>query len=151
MEVAKGGAAEVPLVLREQRIKRSPIPGAVLGAVGGVAAIVGAGLLGGAASKGSSASSQHDAIAAAGHNCTTVGGPGYDARCADLLASRPSTADALHGAGVGLLIGAGAAAVGALTYFLWPKQGAADTPAPPLRVAPAASANGGGLLFLGTF
>ena len=57
----------------------------------------------------------------------------------------------MRNAGLGMLAGAGALAVGATTYFLWP----APKPKEPARramvVAPLASADGLGAVWLGTF
>lgn len=157
VDAAKGSAREVTLtleVLREppgvpSSPKRSSTPGIVLGAVGGAAAIAGVGLLVGSSLKVSSASQVHDLIAKAGRSCT-VGAPSYDARCGG-LATTSRDANTFRNAGAGFLIGAGVAAAAAATYLLWPQRSASDAPASSLRLAPAASTSGAGVIFLGTF
>jgi hypothetical protein len=131
-------------------VERRPMwPAVVSGAlaVGGLAA--GVGFLVGAGSKATAASNLHDAITQAGRRCTT-GASNYDARCTD-VASVASTADTLHDAGVGLLIGAGAAATGAVMYLLWPQRPRPVASVRSLQVAPVVATTGAGLVFQGTF
>ncbi|APR87925.1 Dihydrolipoamide acetyltransferase component of pyruvate dehydrogenase complex [Minicystis rosea] len=148
VDAARGASQDVALKLEEAPsvpppTTRSAIPGAVIGAVGGAAAIVGIGLLVGAGSKASSASTLHDQIAAGGLGCPK------DSRCVD-LANTSRSADTLHNAGVGFLVGAGVAAAGTLAYFLWPRP-KAEAPKASMHIVPNASATGGGVMFLGTF
>jgi hypothetical protein len=129
--------------------KRSVVPGVVLGAGAGVALVTGIALFAVARGKGSSAHDAHDAIVKAGHTCVS-GAPNFDARCAD-LDSATATANTLQQAGVGLFVGAGAAALGTVLYFAWPapRAGAAGTGT--LRLAPVVSPSTAGLSFSGTF
>jgi hypothetical protein len=149
--VPKGERRELTLTLTptEKTERRSIVPGAVLGAVGGAAVLAGIGLLAGSSSKASSASGVHDDIAKAGHDCTP-GASTYDARC-DGLASTSKDANLFRDAGIGLMIGGGVVAAGAVTYFLWPQSSASKGTALSMRVVPVASATGGGMFALGVF
>ena len=80
-----------------------------------------------------------------------TGASNQDAGCAG-LSSTASLGDAMHDAGVGLMIGAGAAAIGAVGYALWPQARPGTPQAGSLHVAPAGSAgSGAGVIFSGTF
>lgn len=150
--IGKGEAREVALTLVAAPIeapKRSIVPGVVLGSVAGAALVTGVVLVGVAASKRSTAIDLNGAISKAGHRCV-VGAANYDARCANLESSA-SAADTLVRVGAGVLIGAGAAAVGSLVYFVWPASKPAAGPAGAFRVVPAVSKSGGELLFSGAF
>jgi hypothetical protein len=77
-----------------------------------------------------------------------MGAANFDARCPGLNDTALS-AGTLHNAGVGLLVGAGAATAATVAYFLWP----ASTPrrSSAVRVAPSLSATSAGLMFDGSF
>jgi hypothetical protein len=79
-----------------------------------------------------------------------MGAANYDPRCSD-LESTSRTSDTLDRAGVGLLIGAGAAAVASVLYFVWPASKSTAPTTGAIRVVPAVSAGGGRVLFSGTF
>jgi hypothetical protein len=125
---------------------RSVVPGAVLGGVAGAALATGIGVLVVGAAKLSTSQSLSQQISQAHHSCV-AGAPNLDAQCST-LASTSSTSDLLNRAGVGVLIGAGAAAVGSALYFLWPQPA---TPAVKGRlfVLPSVTATGGGVLLTG--
>lgn len=160
VDVAKGGGAEVALVLRETAPppsapratataapspppKHSPVPGAVLGAVGGAAVVTGIVFVAVASGRLSSTKNLSGSISAAHASCV-AGAANFNARCAE-LESMSSSSDTFGRTGTGLLIGGGLAAAGALVYFLWPSSSPATT------VTPSASAQGGGVLVSGRF
>jgi hypothetical protein len=150
--VRKGETHEVSLELVKRTDvpeKRSLVPGVVLGSVAGAALAVGIGLLVDAGAKGSHAKELSDAIVAAGHGCA-AGTAIFDSRCAEVQ-STASAGDSHHSAGVGVLIGAGAVAVGTAAYFLWPTSRASAPAAGALRFVPAVSTTNAGLLYTGTF
>ena len=150
--VLKGETHEVSLELVKHTDvleKRSIVPGVVLGSVAGAALAVGIGLLVDAGAKGSHAKELSDSIIAAGHGCAT-GTAIFDSRCAEVQ-STAAAGDSHHSAGVGVLIGAGAAALGTAAYFLWPTSRGSAPAAGALRVVPAVSTTNAGLLFTGTF
>jgi hypothetical protein len=149
VEAAAGALQDVTLTLVPvPPPRRSVVPGAVLGGVAGAALITGIGLLVGTYAKVTSSRDLHAEIAQADHTCTPRAS-NYDTRCAE-LASTSSDAKAFRNAGVGVLIGAGAAAVGAVTYFAWPRRNGPEASLP-LRVSPAAYGRGAGMLVEGTF
>jgi hypothetical protein len=147
VQVAKGGTAEVSLVLREPR--RSLVPVYVVGGVGAAALVSGAVLLGVGTAKGASAKSQHDAVLNGGGSCVT-GALNYDPSCPQ-ISSTASTGDTMHDAGVGLLVGAGVAAAAAVAYAAWPRPKHGAAPSGVVRVAPVVSAGNAALVFSGTF
>jgi PEGA domain len=150
VEIAKGGEETVALSLvPAPPPRRSVVPGAVMAGVGGAALVTGIGLLVAGRSKASSASAVHDAILNAGHSCVTKAA-NYDARCTGLL-DTTSRGDTLQEAGVGLMIGGGAAAVGSAIYFLVPQASSAATRSGALRLTPTVSPGVAGLSFSGTF
>lgn len=147
---AQGQAQEVLLKLEPvETPRRSVIPGAVLGGVAGAALVTGIGLFAGGRGKASSARDLHDAILKAGVGCVS-GAAHQDARCADLY-STTSTGNTLQKAGVGLMIGAGAAAVGTVIYFMLPAPRASSAPGVSLRIAPTLAPNDAGIILSGTF
>jgi hypothetical protein len=158
VEVTKGGSTDLTLTLKTAEGPHVLPPGShgprmgvvVAGAVvTGVALAAGIGFLAAAGGKGSSGLELHNTIAQANHNCI-VGDGNYDTRCVD-LGSISSTGDTFHSVGVGLLAGAGAAAVGTAVYYFWPRS-SADRPAPSgFRFTPAVSATNAGLLVSGSF
>ena len=129
--------------------RRSVVPGAVLGSAAGAALVTGIGLFAGGRAKQSSIQAQHDAIASAGRSCV-AGAPNEDPSCADLYSSA-STANTLEKAGVGLMIGGGAAGIATALYFLLPPSSSATPNAGGLRITPTVSASTAGLILSGTF
>jgi hypothetical protein len=151
--IGKGEARDVTLTLApiaEPEVKRSIVPGVVLGGVAGVALATGIGLF--AAYKGQygSARDLNQAIVKAGGTCVS-GGAHYDATRCPELDSTARSADRLHSASAGLLVGAGAAAAGTVLYFVWPSSKPARTRASALTLTPIASPSTAGVLFSGTF
>lgn len=158
VEATKAGSTDVVLTLKTAEVRRVPPPEShgprmgvvVAGAVvTGVALATGIGFLAAAGSKGSSGLELHTTIAQAGHSCIT-GDANYDARCAD-LSSITRTGDTFHSVGVGLLAGAGAAAVGTAVYFFLPRSSTDRPVASAFRLAPAVSTTNAGLLVSGSF
>jgi hypothetical protein len=158
VEATAGGERAVALELRKSEPpppplppphheRRSVVPGAVLGGVAGVALVTGIGLYAGGRSKVSTAQMQHDAIVHAGNNCVS-GATNYDPTCSALY-STGSTGNTLQRAGVGVLIGAGAAAVGTAIYFLLPTSSPGAPKSTRPRVEPALSATTAGFVFSG--
>lgn len=148
-EVSAGKATEVALTLVPVPAeRRSLVPAFVMGGVGAAALAGGIGLVVIGGMKGSSAQSQYNALIKAGQSCVT-GASNHDASC-NQLSTTASTGDTMHDVGVGLLIGAGAAAVGAVVYAVWPKA-RPGTQTGALSVAPAVSPTAAGLSFSGTF
>lgn len=145
VQVAKGGAADVVLTLKEPR--RSVVPGAVMGGLAGVPLVIGVVLEAVAASKRSSVQTTSASIVSEHHSCIPNAG-NYDPRCPGITDTAHSS-DTLHDAGIGVLVGAGALAVGSVAYFLWPasKPGRASG----LLAAPMVSTTGAGLSFSGSF
>jgi hypothetical protein len=148
VEIAKGGEETVKLSLvPAPPPRRGVVPGAVMGSVAGAALVTGVVLEVVAASKRSEVRTTNASILNEHHSCVT-GAANYDARCPQIIDTANSTAK-LHDAGIGVLVGAGALAAGAVTYFLWPtsKQGRASG----LRPAPVISASGAALTLSGSF
>jgi hypothetical protein len=152
VDAAKGSAQDVTLELvkiaEPPPARRSVVPGAVLGGIAGAALVTGIGLYAGGRAKIPSVRTLHDSIVSAGHNCTP-GAPTYDARCGDLT-SQAATGTTLQQVGDGLMIGAGAVAVGTLIYFVAPSS-AGTIKSGSLRVTPALSPSATGLVFSGSF
>jgi hypothetical protein len=121
--------------------RRSAVPGIVLGAVAVVGVATGVGLYVVSVGDRSNADTLTNAILDAKHSCVP-GAANFDARCAETH-SAAATSDALHNAGVGTLIGAGAVAVATGAYFLWP--------AARVSVVPVAGKSGAGLWMHGSF
>jgi hypothetical protein len=147
--IAKAEAREVSLTLVSLvASKRSVVPGAVLGGVAGAALVTGIGLYAGGRAKVTSGANERDAILKAGNACVP-GALNYDARCSE-VESTAKTANTFQQAGVGLMVGAGAAAAGALIYFLVPTpSGGAKSGR--LVVTPAVSPGNAGLVLSGSF
>jgi hypothetical protein len=128
---------------------RSVVPGAVLGGVAGAALVTGIAVIAVGANKHASDVSLGQAITQAHRSCV-VNAANFDPQCST-LESMSSAADTLDRAGVGLLVGAGAAAVGSVAYFLWPQS---KPPAPVsggVRVVPMVSTTVGGVFISGAF
>ncbi len=147
LDVRAGASEAVDLMLVAP--KRSVVPGALLGGVAGAALVAGIGVFAAGRSKLSSAQGLYDTISKARNSCVT-GASNYDPRCGDLQ-STASTSNALQRAGVGLWIGAGAAAAGTLLYFTLPSSGPGKPSSDTLKVAPALSPAATGLVLSGTF
>jgi hypothetical protein len=151
LAVAKGDAREVTLALAQVTVqRRSIVPGAVLGGVAGAALVTGIGLMVAGANKHASNTSLNQAITQAHHSCVTDA-TNFDQQQCEALASGAATADTLNHVGIGVLIGAGAAAVGSVVYFLWPESKPSAQRAGGIHVAPTVSTSGGGMLFSGAF
>jgi hypothetical protein len=101
------------------------------------------------ANKHASNTELNQAITQAHRSCVP-GAANFDPQCSALKDSA-STADTLGRAGVGLLIGAGAAAVGSVVYFVWPESTTRSPTSTAVRVVPMASATSGGVLISGSF
>jgi tetratricopeptide (TPR) repeat protein len=148
LAVAKGSEQAVTLALVPLAApRRSVVPGAVLGGVAGAAAVTGAVLLAVGASKLSTSRSLNQQIAAAHDSCV----PGHLDPLCSTLQSTASLSDSLEHAGVAVLIGAGAAAVGSALYFVWPESKPRTPTAGGIRVVPTATATSGGVLLSGAF
>ena len=149
--VAKGEAREVSLSLTPtggKPARRNLVPGVVLGSVAGASLVAGVVLLVEGAAKRTDSFNLLHAIQSAHRTCV-AGNATYDTRCSQLndIAHR---SDTFHDAGVAVTVVAGAAAVGAAAYFLWP---ASTTPSKPsaLRVAPTVSPTTAGMVVSGSF
>jgi tetratricopeptide (TPR) repeat protein len=147
IQVGAGSAQEVSLALARER--RSVVPGAVLGGVAGVALVSGIGLFAAARGKRSTAQSASDSILQQHHSCVT-GASNFDARCDDIR-STASTGVTLEHASVGLFVGAGAAAAGAVLYFAWPQGSATASARSAWRIVPSLSPSALGFAASGTF
>lgn len=142
-----GSSQDVKLTLSPAAAgRRSVVPGAILGGVAGAALATGIGLYAGGRAKESSAHDLHDAILKDGRTCV-AGGANYDARCSDLQGTA-STSNTLQKAGVGVLVVAGAAALGTVIYFVLPAPRSSSNA---LRIMPTLSPAAAGLLFSGSF
>lgn len=115
-----GGTHEVALTFEEAKPPqpRSALPAFILGGAAVVAAGVGIGLNVAAQDGDRAAKGTFDDIRSKAGTCVD-GAPNYDARCGDLLA-RTRGNDVMSRTSVGLFIGAGALAGGAVLYWLWP-------------------------------
>jgi hypothetical protein len=122
-------------------LRRSVVPGIVLGAVAVAGLATGTGLYVASTGDRSTADTLTNAILGAKHSCVPRA-PNFDSRCSQAH-SAASSSDALHNAGVATLIGAGAVAVAAGLSFVWP--------ASRVTVAPAAGRSGAGLWAQGSF
>jgi hypothetical protein len=149
IDVAKGSSGKVTLgLVHVVAVRRSVVPGAVLGGVAGAALVAGIGVFAAGRAKGATVDTETSAILTAGKSCVT-GAANFDTRCPGLQ-STASTANTFEKVGVGLMVGAGAAAVGAVIYFIVPTSGAGAKTGQ-LRLSPSMSSNGGGLAFSGAF
>jgi len=127
-------------------VRRSVIPGI------GLAAVAAVGLGGGGAFLGLSAGKRADARVLAaqvvsGHQGCVATAANYDAGSCPTLVSTLRADDTDHDVGVGALLVGSAAAVGAVTYFLWPQRRAASG----LRVTPLFGGGDGGVVVSGSF
>jgi hypothetical protein len=150
VDAAPGASRDVALTLVPvPPPKRSVVPGAVLGGVAGAALVTGIGLTAAAFGKRSTVRSLNQQIVQAGGSCV-ANAPNFSPTCST-LESTSSTGDALGRAGVGLFVGAGALTIASAAYFLWPSPKAGTPSTGQVRVVPAVSADGGGVLFSGAF
>lgn len=129
--------------------RRSIVPGVVLGSVAGAALVTGIVVVAVGANKHASNSKLGLEIEEAHRTCVD-GAVSFDPRCSSLKDSA-SAADTLGRAGAGLLVGAGAAAVGAAIYFLWPESKPRAPASSGVRVLPAVSPSSSGVFVSGTF
>jgi hypothetical protein len=149
LSLAKGDARDLSLKLDPIAVepaRRSIVPAAVMGGVGGAALVTGAVLLGLGVSKRSDFLSLG---AQTNHTCV-VHAPAPQGVCAQ-LASEATQADTLGNGGIVALVVAGAAAVGVITYMLWPTSRRDAGSGRSIRVVPLASVNGGGVVLSGSF
>jgi hypothetical protein len=129
--------------------RRSLIPGVVLGGAAVVALGVGGALLGVGAGKKGNASTLHDQIL--GDNNACVPGAGnFDSRCGDLKGQLDSAYTLQNIGGATMAVG-GAAAIAAVTYFLWPAPRAEKAQARPLTVTPVTGREQSGFVVSGSF
>jgi hypothetical protein len=163
VDAAKGGASEVPLVMKREVLVQGPppvppvvtpkprgvAPGVVLGALAGAALVPGIALVVVGANKHATDVSLGQTITAAHHSCV-AGAANLDAQCSTLQ-STSSAADTLSRAGVGALVGAGALAAGMVGYFLWPESKAGAPASGRVRAVPVVSTTGGGMFVSGAF
>ena len=147
VSVGAGASEKVDLVLAAQ--KRSVVPAVVMGGLGGVALVSGIGVMAAAVSKRSTAIMTNQAITQAHHSCV-VGASNFDSRCSN-VGSGSSSADTLERVGIGMFIIAGAQAIGATTYLLWPASKPSASGARGLVAVPVVSAVGGGVVLSGAF
>jgi len=153
VEARPGAAQAVTLTLARAPDpapeRRSVVPGAVLGGVAGAALVSGIAVVAVGAKKHASNTALNQAIAQAHHSCV-AGAANFDPQCSTLKDSA-SAADTLGRAGVGLLVGAGAAAVGSVIYFVWPESKPRAPASGGVRVVPVVSTSSGGVIVSGAF
>jgi PEGA domain len=128
---------------------RSLVPGIVIAGLGAAALATGIGFLVDAGSKGSTLDTMNQAVLKANHSCV-AGAANFDDTC-DAIHSMASSATTRNHVGIGLMAGAGVAAVGAIAYFLWPASKPSPVNGRTLHVVPIASGTGAGLNLLGAF
>lgn len=154
LHLDKGGAKLVemklvplppPVVVTE---KRSAVPAIVAGGLAVGAAAAGVGLFVASSGKRTDALALSNSIVHEDHQRCVGPGP-IDQRCAE-LDSTARAASVLRDASVGMFVGAGVLAAGALTYLLWPapkaKQAGID-----IHAAPVLGTGHGGMIVGGTF
>lgn len=143
-QVNKDSAAEITLTL--ERTKRSKLPVFVVGGVGLAALGIGGSFIGIAESKKSEAK----ALSIETNHACPVLDPAPKGKCKDLT-SAASSEDTFGNIGIASMAVAGAAAIGVVTYLLWPDSHGHTVSARTLRVLPTASATSGGLFVVGSF
>ena len=100
-------------------------------------------------SEGGAAEEIHQSILDGGRSCVEGAG-NFDPRCPELKSTAES-ANTLHNAGVGVMIGAGVAAAVAGAYLLlWPAEGVTAQRGVRVRALPAVSATRQGVVVLDT-
>jgi tetratricopeptide (TPR) repeat protein len=144
VQINKGSAVEVNLTL--EHIKRSKLPAFVIGGVGVAALGIGASFIGIAETRRAEAK----ALSIETNHACPVSDPSPQGKCKDLTAAA-SSQDTFGNIGIVSLAVGGAAAVGVVTYLLWPASHDQAAAARTMRVLPTASATGGGLFVLGSF
>jgi hypothetical protein len=156
IDAAAGSSQTVRLEMKSSRLPpslppppRQLAPSLILAGVGVAALATGIGFLVDAGAKGSTADTMNRAILTANHSCVTDA-PNHDAQCETLLSTATAARTSNH-VGIGFLAGAGAAAVGATLYFLWPTSKPDALSAQGVRVVPSASDTGAGLILSGAF
>lgn len=148
VQASAGSSHEVSLALTPLPAgKRAAWPIGVMGGVGGAALIAGIALMIDSKMKGGKADDLSTAIRSSGGGCAK-GTPVYDPRCEELY-SLAAAGDAENRAGIGLLVGAGAAAAGTLLYVLLPLSKTSLQSG--FRVTPTVSISQAGFSFAGAF
>ena len=127
---------------------RSKMPAIVLGGVAVIAAAVGGALLGVSGGKASDAREQ--ATKFDGVRCVAPPGTNTNAACIELV-NTANSAGSLHNAGIGMFVGAGVAAVAAVTYLLLPPKAPKKASSTGVRAAPMVGPDGAELLVSGSF
>jgi hypothetical protein len=159
IDILRGAEREIKISVKKSSLPpppppppppRSMVPGVVLAGVGGVALAAGIGLMVDAHGKYITSQQLSEAIRAATHSCV-AGAGNFDSRC-DKLHSTAADVNTRNDVGIGLVALGGAAAVAAVTYFLWPEpttppRTAAGVP----RVTPFVSTTGVSLSLSGSF
>ncbi len=148
VEMKKGEVQEVALELKVKEAlpppERSKVPAFILGGVAVASWAAGGGLLGAYAGKRDEVASLQKNILDTKRSCVP-GAENFDARCKDLEGAA-RTGDDFNRAGIGLLIGGGVLAAGAVGYWLWPQD---KTLKRGMRVVPVASSEYGGFVASG--
>jgi hypothetical protein len=143
--VGDGGARSEPVRVE----KRSVVPAIVLGGVAVVGLGVGIGLLAAAGGEASTVKELNRSIVAARRSCV-VGAGNYDAQCAT-LEHAARRGDTLHDVGIGVMVGAGVAAVAAGVYLLWPAPVERPKSGVEMRVLPVVGERDRGVVLVGEF
>jgi hypothetical protein len=150
IEVRKGAAEKVELVLVAESAKaatpRSMVPAFVMGGAAVAALGVGIGLTASAFDGDARSKGLGEQIRGGGGTCVS-GAPNYDPRCDDFISGARAN-DAMSRAGVGLYIGAGALLTGALVYWFWPARSSVR---PQVAVLPNATGVAGSMQISGQF
>jgi len=128
--------------------KRSVVPGVVLGGVAVGAAVAGVGLLVASSGKRQDMLALDQTIVHQDHQRCVGTGP-IDAHCAALI-SAARDASTFHNVGVGMFVGTGLFAAGALTYLLWPASTTKKAGIDP-HALPVVGVGHGGLIIGGAF
>lgn len=154
LDIAAGAERPVKLTLttigggaRPQR--RSIVPGVVLGSVAGAALVTGIAVFAAGRTGRSGVADKYDAILKSGIGCVP-GAAAQDPRCDDVHSAAASH-NTLERAGVGLMIGAGAAAVATGVFFLLPPSRPATSSSAAVHVVPALAPSSAGLVLSGAF
>lgn len=151
VDVAKGGEAKATIAMEADVAPRSKVPAFVLGGVGVAGVVVGGVLLGVGLSERSNVEAAMPRDANGKPSCvrSADAGPELHPDCPKLR-SRIASAQTMANVGLPVLLVGGAAVAGAAAYFFWP---AAEPRAskPGSTVLPVASADGAGLVWVGSF
>lgn len=130
--------------------KRSPLPAFIAGGAAVVAFGVGGALLGVAGGKATDVSDQATALGNARKSCIPTAG-NYDQAGCTALEDTAHGADAMHNAGVALLVVGGVAAAGAVTWLLLPAPKPKKAGLLELHPLPVLAPGQAGLLVSGSF